>query len=260
LNAPSCQGAFITMNTTIAPWNDVHVRRAVAYAVSRPDIVKASGGYDSARDTFIPTIELRTVASQAQINHLLGSINLYPHSIAKAKQEMAQSAYPNGVDTSIITFDYGRQADMSQVVVSELAQVGIHAKLQVETLAKAVADGSGPAAKRPTAVWGGGCTDPDVSGYDFYLGSANTAVGSWNLADYTPPVIDQLLKTGETASSTAARWEAYSKLLTQLSVDVPYVPLLLHGWGMGLASNFRAVDFNYWTFLNDNYALWIKPT
>jgi peptide/nickel transport system substrate-binding protein len=40
-SVPSCQHVFFSMNTKVAPWNDVHVRRAAGYALNRTDLVRA---------------------------------------------------------------------------------------------------------------------------------------------------------------------------------------------------------------------------
>ena len=53
VTTPSCADAFLTMNTESPPWNDVHVRRAIAYALDRPDLIIANGGYAAPLYTFI---------------------------------------------------------------------------------------------------------------------------------------------------------------------------------------------------------------
>jgi peptide/nickel transport system substrate-binding protein len=44
VSAPSNDELDFAMNTQAAPWNDVHVRRAVAYAINRSEIIRANGG------------------------------------------------------------------------------------------------------------------------------------------------------------------------------------------------------------------------
>ena len=46
------------MNTQMAPWNDVHVRRAVDYALNRTDLINANGGYAVPTYTLIPPQQL----------------------------------------------------------------------------------------------------------------------------------------------------------------------------------------------------------
>ena len=41
IRVPSCSNTWFAMNTQVAPWSDIHVRRAVAYALNRTDIIAA---------------------------------------------------------------------------------------------------------------------------------------------------------------------------------------------------------------------------
>ena len=258
LTTASCQDGFLTMNTQTAPWNDVHVRRAVAYALNRTDIIAAAGGYATPLYTFIPPQALVTVASTAQVSQLLNGLNQYPYSLTKAKQEMAQSAYPHGVNATLQVYEEGNLVNVAQVEASELAAAGIHVTLKQVTLNVAEANGTGPATARPTSAWEGGCINPDVSGYDFYLGSSNTKAGEWNEADWAPASVDGLLATGTTSDDSAQRFAAFSGVVRQMSADVPYVPLYLHEVSIALSSKFTDPGYNYWYFLDDNYALGIK--
>jgi peptide/nickel transport system substrate-binding protein len=257
LVSPSCGDAFVTLNTQIPPWNDVHVRRAVAYALNRTDIIDAAGGYSTPLYTFIAPANLETVASASQVSKLLKTINLYPYSVAKAKQEMAQSAYPHGVSTTIQAWT-GGAVNQAQVIAAELAQIGINAKIKLVTLSQQEVEATGPANQRPTTVWEGGCTTPDASGYDFYLGSANTKPGQWNEADWAPASVDRSLTVGTSTYNSAARFAAFSNVLGQMASDVPYVPLYLTDFTIALSSKFSDPGFNYWFFGDDNYLLGIK--
>ena len=257
LSYPSCGDAFITLNTQMAPWNDVHVRRAFAYAINRTDIISAAGGYASPLYTFITPGSLQTVASSSQVNQLLGTLNLYPYSVAKAQQEMAQSAYPHGVSVTLQAWT-GGAVNQAQVVQSELARIGIKVKLKVLPLSQAEVLATGPANQRPSTVWEGGCTTPDASGYNFYLGSANTRSGNWNEADWAPAPVDRALTEGTSTYDSAARFAAFSTVVTQMASDVPYIPLYLNNFTIALSSKYSDPAFNYWFFGNDNYLLGIR--
>jgi peptide/nickel transport system substrate-binding protein len=257
LTGTSCDDAFMTLNTSIPPWNDVHVRRAVAYALNRPDIIAAAGGYATPLYTFITPAALDTVASSSQVSTFLDSLNLYPYSLAKAKQEMAQSAYPHGVSTTIEAWT-GMDVNQAEAVAAELAKVGINAQVKAVPLGNAEVTATGPADKRPTTVWQGGCTTPDASGYDFYIGSANLKAGNWNEADWAPASVDRLLTQGNTAGNPAERFAAFSGIVTQMTSDLPYVPLYLSDFSIALSSKFSDPSFSYWLYSNDNYALGIK--
>ena len=185
-------------------------------------------------------------------------MNQYQYSIAKAKQEMAQSAYPHGVSTTINAWTLDNDVNVAQVITAELAKVGINVHVKQVTLAAAEVVATGPAAKRPASFWGGGCITPDVSGYDFYLGSSNLAAGSWNEANWAPPAVDRLLAEGTTTDDQAARFTAFSGIVQQMSADVPYVPLYLQDVSVAISSKFTYPGYSFWSYLAGAYALGIR--
>jgi peptide/nickel transport system substrate-binding protein len=246
LTVPGCNIDFFGMNVSTPPWNDIHLRRAVAYALDRPDIIAARGGDAAPVSTLIPAQLLQAIASPAQVNTLLGSLNLYPYSLAKARQEMAESAYPHGVSTTILEWNDPTVLNESQALAAELQKIGIHVQIKVLPVNTWDAVQSGPAPKRMAAYAFNGCFSPDPSTYDDLLGSQNTAAGSWNVADYAPQAVDTLLTESLTTTGAAGRFAIYSKLLQRLQDDVPYVALFLEDAGIALSSKFAEPGFSFW--------------
>jgi peptide/nickel transport system substrate-binding protein len=257
ITAASCQDSELSMNTTIAPWSDVHVRRAVAYALNRPDIIAANGGYATPIYTYFPPQLLTSIASQSQVNSLLASVPLYQYDLAKARQEMAQSAYPHGASASITEYSPGPSADVGQVIAAELAQVGI--KVQVKALPVIAWQSmeTGPAGNRATSFSSYGCFNPDPNSYADSLGSQNLAAGQWNDADYAPPAVDKLLAQSIATTDHAKRFAVYSQLFQRLQADEPYVGLFVMDSAIALSGKFKYSGFNQW-FVYGPYALNIK--
>ena len=262
LAAPSdCTDAMLSMNTQAAPWNDVHVRRAVAYALDRTDIINAEGGYATPYYTFIPPGLLQQVATAAQVNGLVKSLPLYQYDLAKARQELAQSAYPHGFTAPVVAFVYGNVVTTAEAIAGELQKIGINMQVKAVTLADWGTQVSGPASKRPTTYFTSGCTTDYVSGYDYFLGTQNLQAGQYNVADWAPPQVDGLLNQVLSSSSSAGRFAAYSQLLQKIAADVPYVPLFLHDYSVALSSKFTLPGYNQYTIQNGGaYALGIKAS
>src|ERR1700722_17786718 len=258
LTTQGCDIGFFGMNVTEPGWDDVHVRRAVAYALNRTDIIAANGGYATPIYTLTPPQLLTGVASQSQISALLGSLPLYQYNLAKAKQEMAQSAYPHGFTATIETPNFGTIPDITQVVAAELAKIGIKLQLKEMQVTAWQSVENGPAAGRSTAYTTGGCFQPDPSTYSDFLGSKNTQPGNWNFADYEPGPVDPLLGQGAPTSNSALRFAVYSKLFKQLQEDVPYVGLFVSDTTAALSGKFTWKDFNPW-YWDGAYALSIRP-
>ncbi len=221
--SPAFIGSF-TMNTQVAPWNDVHVRRAVAYVLDRANIITAQGGYAVPSYTLIPPQSLRTIASEGPIDALVKSLNVYPHSLAKAKQEMAASAYPGGASTTIVVWTPSA-VNPAEVIIAELHQIGINARLQVLTFPQWLVKATGPPSKRPAMYTTWSVANGDPNSYMTLLGTSNLAQGQFNVADYAPPGLDGLIKAGISSDNDAKRFAVYATILKRLSVDVPYVGL-----------------------------------
>src|SRR5262249_26765107 len=149
----------------------IHVRRAAAYAMNRTDIIAAAAGYNAPVYTYYVPAYLRALASQPQVSALLNSVPLYKYDVAKAKAELAQSAYPHGVSVTLHEYTYGSSVNTAEVVAAELARVGINAQVKVDENTAWEASMAGPDRKRPTVFSTGFCGGPDISSCDSGLGS-----------------------------------------------------------------------------------------
>ena len=155
--------------------------------------------------------------------------------------------------------DDGQAVNEGEAIVAELQQIGIHAQLKAMTLNAWAALETGPAGKRLTTfLETGGSSSPDVSGYDFMLGRANTQVGEFNIADYTPPSVDTLMSASIATTDPAKRFPIYAALLSKLATDEPYVPIYSEDEGAAVSTKFSVSGFSQF-FADTDYALDIKP-
>jgi peptide/nickel transport system substrate-binding protein len=258
LSSPSCQTSFLSLNTKVPPFNDVHVRRAVAYALNRADLIKAKGGYATPNYTLIPRIQLDSIASKAQVDGLLKSLPTYTYSLAKAKGEMAKSKTPDGFSTTMLEPSFDNLPQISEVVAAQLAKIGI--KVHVKQIEDAVweKDLTGPKDKVGPVLTSSGCNSPDPSFYTYVLGKKNLVQGGFNIADYAPPALEPLITGGVATSNPARRFAIYSKILRQLATDVPYVPVWVQNGTAAVSSKFSWPTFSA-TWYNRVWPLEIHP-
>jgi peptide/nickel transport system substrate-binding protein len=249
---------FFAMSANAAPWRDVHVRRAVAYALNRTDLIAAHGGPTTAAplSTIIPPSQLTTLGASSQVSKLLQSLPQYPYDVAKAKQEMALSPYPHGFTaTSDTTSAIGNYPQIAQVISAELQKIGITLKVNVIPESKWLTELEGPDAIPDGNILGGlGAVSPDPSIFPSYmLGGAAT----YNAARYTSSSIDSLLAAGVATSAPAARLTIYGQILHAMANDLPYVALYQEDSYTALTSKFTMPPgYVYWAFLP--WALQIK--
>jgi peptide/nickel transport system substrate-binding protein len=238
-SGPAVEEGYFAMNVHIAPWSNIHVRRAVAYALDRAAIMKALGNASVPATTFISPFELRTIGSQAQVDAIVKSVPGYPYSVAKAKAELAKSPYPHGFTASVPSPAFQWYAQVNQVIAADLARIGIRLKLENMTFNKFLAIGTGPKTFGATYV-DFNLVSPDPSSYPAWLlGKSNISHGGWNLANYSPPQVDTLISQGLTTLAPAGRLKVYARLLRILGNDEPYVPLYVGDYNLALAHRFK---------------------
>jgi peptide/nickel transport system substrate-binding protein len=229
---------FFAMNWKVAPFDDVHVRRAVAYAINRAELLGPRGPGTTPVSTLVPPDSLKPLASAAKVNALLRSIETYPYNLDKAKAEMAKSAHPNGFTVSSPTYNSGANLDVLQAIAGNLAKIGIKLDLDVMTPSAWIAKIFGP--KTYSNVYtDAGWTSPDPGGYPSFFIAANKGQPTQlNIANYTPPKAIGLVAAAAAAQNPVRRLGLYGQLLKELATDVPYVPLYTAGFPMALSNKF----------------------
>jgi peptide/nickel transport system substrate-binding protein len=255
--------AYFGMNVKQAPWNDVHVRRAVAYALNRPQLVVANGGKGSAtpESYFIPEFELENLVGQAKVKALLRGIPTYPFSIAKAKQELAKSAYPNGFSASTDTVSIVNYDIVNEAIAAELAAIGIKLKVRIVdygTWSNELTAQRGRTAGVIYTYIGAQNADPNSLPGQM-LGAKNAAAGGLNFANYDAPGLEALLKEGVETTAPAGRVAVYVKLMKLLATDEPYVPLYRQNQSLALGPHLVLPGFGQFEFFT-KWALYVHHT
>jgi peptide/nickel transport system substrate-binding protein len=248
ISTPAFAEGYFSMNVHQAPWNDIHVRRAVAYALSRSDIIAALGNNAVPITTFIPPNELARLGSQTQVNALVDSLPSYPYDLARAKQELAQSAYPHGFTSTLPTIAFGSYTPVTEAIAADLAKIGINLKVKVISFNQFIAMSDGPKSAIGDLYATFNVTNPDPDSFPAsMLGSTNIPNGGYNEADYNPPAVDALLKEGVTTEDPARRLAIYGQVLKTLGTDEPYVALYDEDYNVALSGNFTWPGYNVYT-------------
>jgi peptide/nickel transport system substrate-binding protein len=254
------QIGYFSMNTRLAPWSDLHVRRAVAYALNRADIIAADGGATSAQPlyAFFPDIDLDLLGSRAQVSAITAALPKYSFNLAAAKAQMAASAYPHGFTASMDTCNYGDFINTDQVIAAELQRIGITLKLKPVTCDAWVTELYGPKNFGPMFTTShSSIVDPaGLAAYE--LGSQAIPAGGSNSANWAPPAVDSLLAAGVATNNPATRLSVYQQVLTQMAADVPYVPLFQNNAFLATSSKFTLPALGMDSF-ELAWALNVKP-
>jgi peptide/nickel transport system substrate-binding protein len=125
VNVPLAQTLVLYLRNNLGtPLDDPRVRQAIAYALDVNALAKAALG-DYAR---LP------VSGGVATPESFGydpDLKAFPHDPAKAKQLLADAGHPGGFTVEFASSQgrYAKDSDAAQLVVSQLAEVGITVKL-----------------------------------------------------------------------------------------------------------------------------------
>jgi peptide/nickel transport system substrate-binding protein len=239
------QGAFF-MNVLQKPFDNVHVRRAVAYALNRTAIVNAWGGYAAPVYQFLTAGLLENIGTAAQVKTVLASVPTYPFNLAKAKAEMAQSPYSHGVSATISVEGAGSYPNVSQAIQAELARIGIHLNLKVMTIDAQTANltSGNRAGILTNFTYSGSVSRDPGEAFAYQMGSSNISAGNWNVMNWAPPSMDKLIDEGFATTDNASRLKIYQQIDTAYAQASPFIPLFNEDATVALSSAYTWPDFN----------------
>jgi len=215
--------AGFMLNTKAAPLNDVHARRAIAFAVNRDEILNSvlQGVGVTAQGPLSP--------SSWAFNSQNG--NYFTTDVSKAKAELAQSSSPNGFSFDLL-ISSGSPITLqeAQFIQSELKPANITVNIKTETFATILSDTA--AFKYQAALIGwSGRPDPDGNTFSwFHTGGGN------NDMQYSNPQVDQLLDDARVQSDQSKRAQDYVQAEQQIAADASYI-FISHGVATQITTN-----------------------
>jgi peptide/nickel transport system substrate-binding protein len=258
-SVPAFSVAYLGLNTKLKPLSDIHVRRAIAYAIDKPLLIKANGNPGVVINDFIPPAQLRLLGSASKVNAVLKALPRYPYNLAKAKAELAKSAYPHGFSSiTIAAATFPSSVPVVQALTGMLQKIGVKLTVKVED-ANAWIVQLYESPKRAGNVYTTfNLPSPDPSSYpSWMLGSKNIPQGGWNWANYDPAAMDTLIGQGTALLDPAKRLAVYAKLLNMVATDVPYIPLFIDEYNVAVNPKLVYTNFNQ-DFLRTRWALNVR--
>ncbi|MDR0884890.1 MAG: ABC transporter substrate-binding protein, partial [Clostridiales Family XIII bacterium] len=122
----------ITFNTAEGPFTDEHLRKAVSYAIDKDGIVNGIYKGHAEIATAIPApTQFASEMDKDEAIKLLGTVTHYDFDLAKAKEELAQSGYKDGLKTTITYPDaYQEVGKASLAIAASLKELGIELEVK----------------------------------------------------------------------------------------------------------------------------------
>ena len=247
--APELRTAYLSLDTESPPFNDIHVRRAIAYAVDKSGLVKAVlAGYGQTAPAMPPPQQWGDLLSQSKVNSFYATLPKYSFSMAKAKAELAQSAYPKGFKATVPFPDSEPQLGKLVLSLSQnLKQLGVTLNVKQETSSawfNTLYSHPKPMGMQVVS-WVPDYPDPADAAALIY-DSAFATKNSFNTANYKNPKMDALLAKQQGSVSNAVRAKAIEGVLRLGAQDLPYIPVWYDEIGMALNSKYKISNFGPW--------------
>ncbi len=226
LRVPENATGFLYLQTQAAPTKDVHVRRAIAYALDRPELANAWHGEYLSASSFLPP----PIVSWKSV-----SIAAYPHDLYAVRDELTAAGWrmTDGVWTkngeALGGIVGANSEDPVSVRVATLVQTQLAAagmRFSVKTNPTRIwfsTEGllrNGKAAITSESWVGGG--DPEQS---LNLRCVQAASGGSNHSFYCSPQFERLYDDQSRTPSEAQRDRDFNEIQQLVHEDVPVIPI-----------------------------------
>ncbi|WP_329254377.1 ABC transporter substrate-binding protein [Actinoallomurus sp. NBC_01490] len=216
---------YIALSTKVAPFDNVHCRRAVQYAVDRTAAQTADGGPQGAE-----------IATNLAPPVLVGrqKFDQYPASADKARQELAACGKPSGFSaTMAIRQDRPKDMAVAEAVQGALRRAGISVKIQPYDAARFYTEYAGKPSYAHAhdlgmilSVWGPDF--PTAAGFFPLLvdGRQILPTGNNNLAELNDSTINGLLDQADQAKDQKTREGLTARIDQAVMATGAIVPLV----------------------------------
>jgi peptide/nickel transport system substrate-binding protein len=244
---------YLSFNVTRPPWNDLHVRRAMAYAADKDGMVHAFlDGYGRVAPSLTGEDEFAALLDPSAVQRIYASLPSYPHSLQRAKAELQQSAHPGGFSASVNVSSSLPEYVKSLVSYAQgLATIGINLTVNQIPLSTWIAEVSNEA--RPGIVAMSLLPEsPDPSSHlSRILLTSEIKPPGLNTASYSNPTVDQLLTDQAKQTDVSVRAADIEQVLKIVGQDLPYLPLYFSGNVMALNSQYTYRNYNQYYYVGD---------
>ncbi len=212
---------YITMNTQMAPFDNLKVRQAVNMAINKDRIVRIINGRAVPANQPLPPL-------MPGYDESYEGVKFDPDA---AKALLAEAGFADGFTTELYVANTDPQPRIAQAIQQDLSNIGI--KAEIKSLAQANVIAAGGEKDQAPMIWSGGMAwiadFPDPSNfYGPILGCGGAVPGGWNWAWYCNPELDKRAIAADAMadpSQAEARIEEWKKIFTEIQDEAPWVPV-----------------------------------
>jgi peptide/nickel transport system substrate-binding protein len=234
-----------SFDTEDGPFQDVHVRRALAYSLDKAGINEAlTSSRGKVLEGLPPLIFIKALLPASEINAALKKVTTYDYSVDKAKAELAKSAYPKGFNTTL-NVPTGCDACLllSQTLAQGASKIGIKVDLNIMPGPQRFQVILDHKPHLGIQVLGQAPDSPHPMQYlDLLYTSAHAAPGYENSANYKNKQVDSLIQAGLATDDLKVAARDALKVMQITSTEVPYIPVFMFpgAWGVKSGWSFKS--------------------
>lgn len=206
----------VVMNCQLAPFDDVHVRRAVAFALNRPRWRRSRANRLAIQGQPIPRV-LPGYVEDLEGEHVF--------DLARAREEMRLAGHPDGLDEPVEVWlgegDVGRH--YGELIQADLREIGISVRLKQVAFPIFLQETGKP--RTAQMVFTGWSMDfPDPSNFlDILFHSRSIREeDSTNRAFYSSSELDRILDAARVERDRARRMDLYRRASEIIVRDAPW--------------------------------------
>jgi peptide/nickel transport system substrate-binding protein len=252
-------GRWAAMNTTVAPFDDVDVRKAVVAGFDRRAVQLALGGerVGTIATHFLPPgtpgFEQAGAAAGPGADYLAapeGDPALAATYLKKAG--FANGRY-NGEPILMVAPSDGNGRRIAEIAKASFAKLGFDVQLrlmaQQTVITKYCGAASAAVAVCPNVGWGRDFADGQAFLDATFNGEHITPVGNANVSQLNVPAINAAMDRASTLADPASRAAAWGRIDRDITAQAPAVPLVWDKVSMAASADVRAVP-------NENLGVW----
>lgn len=237
----------LAFDTAEAPFDDVHVRRAIAHATDREGIVKGIlHGRAEVADALPSRDMWGDLMPADEVRSGYDAIPALSFDLDAARAELDKSSAKGGFSAELHYPNSGPQLGKAALALAaSLKKIGITLNVKEITLEQWVAElGSG---KQPLQfLWYFPVTGDPAELADPYLNAAATAT---DIAHYDNSTVNTALDTAKSATDKDVRARELMKAVQTAGADLPYLPLWWAQTASAFSKEFVLLDQGPFTFI-----------
>jgi dipeptide transport system substrate-binding protein len=216
---PGMNIGYLAVNVTKKPFDNVVVRKALAYALNRQAYIDA---------IFLGFATVATSPLPPTVWSYNDKISNYDYNPKMAKDLLREAGYPEGFTTELWALPVSRPYNpdgkkMAEMMQSDLAQVGIKAKIVTYDWPTYIAKSKNAEHTLLQIGWNSDNGDPD--NFLYTMLSCDAVESGANRARWCDKEFDNLVMQAKFMTDITKRTELYRKAQERFKSEIPWITL-----------------------------------